>query len=80
MTDDELFQPTGNHHRDRVKCTVCGRSGYRGGSWQDSCRKGHPFTCSCTRKFASASAIAGHLRQADQSHVTMERPALLPTT
>lgn len=74
MTDDKLFQPIGNTHRDRVQCTVCGRAGYKGGSWQNSCRTGHPFRCSCGRRFGNASAIAGHLRQADQSHFTTERP------
>ena len=25
----------------KVACSVCGRRGYRGGTWQDVCRRGH---------------------------------------
>lgn len=25
----------------KVYCTVCGRRGYPGGRWQDTCRRGH---------------------------------------
>jgi len=74
MRDEELFIPTGNHHRRRVKCTICGRPGYAGGPWQDACRRGHPFSCSCGRRFSGQAAIAGHLRQAGQDHFTVDRP------
>jgi len=74
MTEDELFRPTGNHHRNRVKCTVCGRPGYAGGSWQDACRQGHPYACSCGRKFATLVSITGHLRSGAPDHFTVSTP------
>lgn len=62
MTDDDLFVDIGNRHRGRVKCTVCGKPGYAGGSWQDQCRAGHPFVCSCGRRFYSKAGLSSHRR------------------
>ena len=57
-----LFAPAGTTGRgERVKCTICGRSGYSGGPWQEPCRKGHPFACSCGRKFSTKSGLSRHL-------------------
>jgi hypothetical protein len=72
MDDDELFSSA--HHREKVQCVICGRSGYPGGSWQVACRRGHPWSCSCGRRFNGLAGIAGHLRQAGQDHFTVSRP------
>ena len=47
----------------KVACITCGRTGYDGGSWQDSCRRGHPYVCpECPKAFSSKSGVAAHHR------------------
>lgn len=59
---EELFAPAGTTGRGvKVRCTVCGRSGYANAPWQESCRAGHPYACICGRVFSTKQGIARHL-------------------
>lgn len=63
MTDDELFVHAGLTRRGaKVQCTICHRTGYPDALWQNSCRAGHPYLCSCGRRFSTKSGIAAHRR------------------
>ena len=71
--NDALFVPIGNHHRVRVQCTVCGKAGYEGGPWQDKCRAGHPYACSCGRRFNAKAGLSSHRRHFPKNvHVPMD--------
>jgi hypothetical protein len=49
--------------RGKLVCVRCGRSGYRDGSWFESCViNGHPYECGCGRKFSSNQSLKGHQR------------------
>lgn len=74
MTDRELFLFSSTGHREKVHCTICGRAGYAGGPWQDACRAGHPWACSCGRRFSGRAGIAAHVRRAGQGHAIASRP------
>lgn len=53
----------------KVECTVCGRRGYDGGRWQDSCKRGHPFVCDeCGAKFSTGTGKAAHVRARKDHH------------
>lgn len=54
----ELFEPL-SPRSGKVRCRVCGRDGWPGGLWQQPCRAGHPWACTCGRRF-STRASAGH--------------------
>lgn len=62
MTEEpQRFVPAGTTGRgERVKCTICGRSGYVDGTWQTPCIAGHPYVCSCGRKFSTLSGLSRH--------------------
>jgi ribosomal protein S27E len=36
-----LFEDIPNSRKNKVRCTVCGKTGYPGGRWQDAHRRGH---------------------------------------
>lgn len=66
MSDTALFTPADADQWTKVRCTVCGRSGYPSEGptgWQKDCRAGHPFKCTCGRLFSTKQGLAGHLRQ-----------------
>lgn len=54
--DGGLFEPVrgyafyGGYHRDKLRCTVCFRTGYPGGEWQEGCRRGHRPCPLCGRQ------------------------------
>lgn len=66
LVNPPLFVPTGGHS-GKVRCTVCGRTGYPTGDhrrgWQWKCRQGHPHVCSCGRPFPTRQGIATHIRK-----------------
>lgn len=54
-----LYYP---EHSSKIKCAVCGRSGYYGGSWYEACAIGHNYVCDCGKKFSTGQAFAHHTR------------------
>ena len=44
----------------KLRCDICGRTGYGGGTWMDACREGHPHQCPCGRRFTSTSGLSAH--------------------
>lgn len=47
----------------RVRCIVCGATGFDGGRWQESHIKGHPYKCpSCPQSFSTGQGAAAHHR------------------
>lgn len=54
-----LYYP---EHSRKLRCAVCGKSGYHGGTWYESCAIGHPYVCDCGRKFSTGQAFAHHTR------------------
>lgn len=66
-----LFLPYGS----KLRCTVCGRTGYRGGRWAQACEAGHPHRCTtCGRRFSTPSGIASHRRHQRAGHQGCEPP------
>jgi hypothetical protein len=57
--DPDLFEVIGRG--EKVRCTVCGRSGYPGeAGWQEACRAGHPYLCTCGRLFSTKQGLQRH--------------------
>ncbi len=62
---NDLFEPVPNSYNGKVRCKVCGRTGYDGPEgkphrWQLSCLAGHPFSCACGRKFSTLTGLHAH--------------------
>lgn len=51
--------------RGKLECTICGVSGWPGGSWKLKHDQRHQHTCEyleCLRAYTSAQGLAGHMR------------------
>lgn len=61
----------------KVRCSVCGRTGYQSGTWMRKCQAGHPFRCFCDRAFSTASGLAAHIRRTPDTgpHYRIEESA-----
>lgn len=45
----------------KLECRICGRSGYAGGRWMNTCRQPHDFTCNlCPKAYPTKQALGTH--------------------
>jgi transcription elongation factor Elf1 len=47
-----FYEPVRPAWKGRVRCTVCGRTGYVGGTWKEACERGHLPCLDCGRQLS----------------------------
>lgn len=67
MYDTERFEPAPGGVK--LRCKICGRSGYESGPWMKTCAQPHDYECHlCDKRYPNAQALGTHRRAHNASY------------